>query len=367
MAFASWTGTAGRLIPALAASNVVVSVPNSIDSTGVTDASGALMAFLNTVPDGAAIVFTAGGTYRMDAGLRFSNRHDLTFDGNGATLKSNGDVNETSSLFALWGGNTGITIQNFNLVGNSPTPGVYNPGEEGAHGILVDGGGDVEISGVNVSAVWGDGLYVGSWANVVYFHDSTVRSSGRNGVSIIAGRNVTVERVAFDDSGYSTFDVESNDRSQGAANIRFVDNTAGHWGNIFFAADGVAGSVVNGVTVDGNTVTGGTLAADVTLARRQNIVFTNNVSNVPADGPVLRFAHVDGLTVTGNIQPLRSGPLASIVDSTAVTYSETPGGENTPPGTAPLLPIFLVAVAVATSGFVSWRLARMPRAGRSRQ
>lgn len=368
LALVSWTGIAGHPITTLAASSVTVNVPESIDPTGATDASGALMAFLGTVPDGATIVFRAGSTYRMDAGLKFSDRHDLTFEGNGATLKSNGDVHETSSLFALWGGDTGITIRDFNLVGNSPTPGVYNPGSEGAHGVLVDGGSDIDVSGVTVSAVWGDGFYVGSWAANVSFHDSAVRSNGRNGVSIIAGRDVRVERVAFDNSGYCTFDVESNDPTEGASNVSFVDNVIGHWGNIFFAANGAAGSVVDGVTVDGNTVTGGALAADVTLARRQNIVFTNNVSNVQADGPVLRFAHVDGLTVTGNIQPLRSGSLASILDSTAVTYRGTPAAEESSPGTAPLLPLFVAAVVVvATSGLVSRRMHRTPRAWRGRR
>jgi hypothetical protein len=35
---------------------------------------------------------------------------------------------------------------------------------------------------------------------------------------------------------------------------------------------------------------------------------------------VLMFAHIDGLTVTGNVQPLTSGSLASITDCTGVTY-----------------------------------------------
>jgi len=33
---------------------------------------------------------------------------------------------------------------------------------------------------------------------------------------------------------------------------------------------------------------------------------------------VLNFAHIDGLTVTGNVQPLTSGSLAAISDCTNV-------------------------------------------------
>ena len=130
--------------PSAASQRPTVPVPESIDATGATDASAALTSFLDTVPDGSTIAFRAGAVYLMDRGLKFSDRHDLTFEGNGATLRSNGDTHELSSLFALWGGNTGIAIRDFNLVGNSTTPGVYQAGSEGAHGVLIDGGSDVD-------------------------------------------------------------------------------------------------------------------------------------------------------------------------------------------------------------------------------
>ena len=282
------------------------------------------MSFVNSVPDGSTIVFKAGGVYRMDAALKFAHRHNLTFEGNGATLRANGGTTEAYSLFWLasyGGGNSDITIRDLTLAGNSPTPGSYQSGREGAHGLLVDGGSTIEITGITVRGVWGDCIYVGSAATDVSFHDSTCASNGRNGVSVTSAINLTVERVAFDESGYSTFDIEPNVDDQGASNVRFLDNTAGTWTNSFLSADGAAGSVVNGVTVSGNSVTGASLLTVIDLARRENIVFTNNRSRVPAAGPVLRFAHVDGLTVTGNVQPLNSGVLASITDSTGVTYS----------------------------------------------
>ena len=116
------------------------------------------------------------------------------------------------------------------------------------------------------------------------------------------------------------FNIEANDSSEGASGVRFVNNTAGTWKNSFFSANGAAGSKVSGITVSGNRVTGGTLLTVMTIARRTNIVFTNNRSSVSGYGPILRFAHVDGLTITGNVQPLRSGSQASISDSTKVTY-----------------------------------------------
>jgi len=49
------------------------------------------------------------------------------------------------------------------------------------------------------------------------------------------------------------------------------------------------------------------------------VVFTNNTASLSVTGPALVFSHIDGLTVTGNVQPLKSGVLASITDSTGVT------------------------------------------------
>lgn len=299
-----------------------IAVPASVDATGASDASAALQSWLGSVPDGSTIVFRSGGTYRMDKGLRISaGRRNLTFEGNGATLRSNGDATNASSLFIVSG--TAIKIHNFNLVGNSPTPGSYRSGQEYAYGVQTYGASNVEIADVTISAVYGDGLMVGGWSDTVWFHDSHVVSAGRNGVAILAGRNVTVERVAFDKSGWATFDIEPWEASGGASNIKFLNNTAGTWNGqwgFFFAAAGTAGSVVHDVTVSGNTITGSPLTTYVQEFSRSNIVFTNNTSTVTTAGPVLRFAHIDGLTVTGNVQPLSSGVLASITASTNVTY-----------------------------------------------
>lgn len=151
-----------------------ISVPSTINSTGATDVSAALISFVGSVPDGSTIVFKAGGVYRLNAALKFAHRHNLTFEGNGATLKAGGGTTEASSLFWLGsylGGNTGIVIRNFTLVGNSTTPGVYQGGREGAHGVLVDDGSTIDVSDITVRGVWGDCVYVGGWADAVSFHD----------------------------------------------------------------------------------------------------------------------------------------------------------------------------------------------------
>src|SRR5574343_814223 len=67
-----------------------VAVPASIDATGATNAAAALQTFLASVPDGSGITFPAGGIYRLDRGISLQNRHNLVFEGNGATLRLDG-------------------------------------------------------------------------------------------------------------------------------------------------------------------------------------------------------------------------------------------------------------------------------------
>jgi hypothetical protein len=260
----------------------------------------------------------------MDRGLTFGDRRDLVFEGNGATLRSEGDADcrRDCSLFYLQPGNENITIRGFNLVGNSPTPREYNSDWEHAHGITIVAGRDIEIADVTIRDVGGDGLYLTgiepAWPEAVWFHDSRVISCGRMGVAVVAGRNVTVERIDFERVGYGVFDIEPNDTRQGATDVVFRDSTIGSWGEFFAAANGAPNSLVRDVVVSGNTVEKSSLLTIVITRRRQNIVVTDNVSRTAATGPVFRFAHVDGLTVTGNVQTLTVGPLMHVRDSTNV-------------------------------------------------
>jgi hypothetical protein len=305
-----------------------IRVPADIDATGASDASAALNDFLASVPDRSTIVFKKAGTYLMDRGIFVQGRRNLIFEGNGATLRANPATTDTQSdsIFALWGQNRNIVIRNFHIDGAAEQPGVYVPQErEGFYGVLIQGD-NVEVHDVTIEAIPGDAFQVnvsgdGNWSRDAYIHDSHVLSAGRNGVAIIAGSNVLVERVRFDTIGYSTFDIEPNEDWQGADGVTFRDNVAGTWSNSFLSAEGAPGSRVEGVTVTGNTVTGDSLLTVVALATgRKDVVFTDNVSLVAAEGPVLRFSNIDGLTIFGNEQPLSSGELARITDSTNVVY-----------------------------------------------
>jgi Right handed beta helix region len=282
--------------------------------------SAAIASFLATIHDGSTVVFKAGGTYRVDTGITVAGT-GLVIEGNGATLRSSGAA-AANSLVTLWRAH-GATIRNLHLVGGSPTPGVYSLLGQHAHGIRIYESTDTDISGITIAGVWGHGVLVSDNSSGVHFHDSQVASSGVMGVAVMTGSNVLVEHNTFGTIGYGLFDIEPDFGT--VDGVIFRNNTAGVISQVagkrfFFGANGAVGSIVRNVVVSGNTISGSPLDTYVTIARRTNIVFTNNTSSVAAAGPVLIFAHVDGLTVTGNVQPLKTGSLASITDSTNVVY-----------------------------------------------
>ena len=319
-------------------------MPASIDATGASDVSAALNSFIKSTPDGSTIVFKAGGTYRLDQGLVLANRHNLAFEGNGATLRATSTGTASlGSPFRLNPGNSYITIRNFTLVGSNPnTTTVYNPGQEDQMGVLIYGGTNIEIAHNTISHTWGDGVYIGpnistqASSNSVWVHDNTFSYVGRSGIALTAASNVTVERNSFDKVGLHVFDIEPDYAWEVNTFDTFRNNTVGSYGlstayvGFLFASNGAAGSTVHDVTVTGNTVTGNPhqgydgsprgLNTYVTAARQQNIVFTTNTTTMAAAGPVLYFANVDGVTVTGNRQPLLSGSQAQFSNCTGVVY-----------------------------------------------
>jgi hypothetical protein len=301
-----------------------ITVPASIDASGGSDVSSALMSFIAGVPNGSTIVFRAGGTYRINVALKISGKSNITFNGNGATIKAVGSgSNENYSLFyfvTYGGGNSGIKVRNFNLVGSDPTPGTFSSGQEGQHGILVDGGTNFEIDHNTFSAAFGDGVEVNSGASYVRIHDNTFTSAGRNGLSVIWGNHVEFDHNTLGHMGYMPFDVEPNTSSQPSSFVAIHDNATGYWSNAFFAVDGSqTGAAIHDISVTNNTSTGKSLLTVVTgPGRKQNITFSGNRSTVSSGGPVLQFSRVDGLTVTGNTQSLSSGALVSTSNCTGV-------------------------------------------------
>ena len=321
-----------------------VTVPSSIDSSGGSDVSSALQRFVDGVPNGSTISFRSG-TYRLSRGINLRSRSNLVFDGNGATLRITGaGASAEASAFNLSGGDRAITIREFDLVGNNADAGTadaYDPGADSQMGVLIRGGTDILIEDVTMQRFWGDCMYVGTsgsaWSDGVTFRDSTCSLTGRNGVTIIAGRDVTIERVRFDGIGTAVVDMEPNYGTDGASRVMIRDNTIGTYGHNdrytswVLAAVGADGAVMEDVSLIGNRISGiassgvrgdprGLHVRVDARGPRRDFVVRDNVSTRTVAGPSINFTGVNGVTVTGNTQPLSSGSLARFTSSSNVTY-----------------------------------------------
>ena len=334
-----------RATPTARLTSSAISVPSTIDSTGSTDVSRSLAAFIDRVPDGSTIVFKAGGTYRLGTAIHLTDRHGLVFNGNGATLRMGGCSVEDSAFLLDGKPNTGITIGNFTMIGDNDGAGTataFVAGCESSMGVAIYGAQDIVIANVTISSVHGECVYIDAggdprgttpWSNGITFRDSTCRLNGRMGVAIVAAHHVTVTRVLFDKLAISVFDIEPTRADGGATDVSLTDNTIRDYGAsptytpwvLEGSAYGMTTTIVRDVTLARNRIEGmtrsvntGTSAGLRVKARTENwkdFSIIDNLSTVTGTGPTMYFEHLDGLTVSGNTQPLTRGPLVWFDDT----------------------------------------------------
>lgn len=322
-----------------------VMVPSSIDATGATDVSAALNAFLKRVPDQSTIVFKARGIYQLGAAIHLKDRHDLLLDGNDATLRMAGCDVEDSAFLLDGTPSTRITIRRFTMIGDNRdagTPLAYVAGCESSMGVAIYGARDIIVANVAISSMHGECLYIDAggnprgvtpWADRITFKDSICRLNGRMGVAIVAASHVTVTRNTFDDIAISVFDIEPTRPDGGATYISLTDNHIKDYGLshqwtpwvLEGSAYGMTTTIVHDVTLARNRISGmtrtvhnGTSAGLRVKAVTENwarFSIRDNVSTVTGSGPSMYFQHVDGLTVSGNVQPLTREPLVWFDDA----------------------------------------------------
>jgi hypothetical protein len=325
-----------------------VNVPSTIDATGSTDVTAKLQAVIDKAPNGATIAFPSGGRYKLGTALRVSGRRSLTLDGNGARLDlPTSDLNSPrSSGIQVRDGSTGTTIRDFVLVGSNNAAGTsaaFDTNRQSNHGVAVLSATDTLVERVDIRRAWGDCLYVsrsstGGWSDGVIFRDSTCSLTGRHGVGIIAGSRIRIVDNVFDDLGLFVVDIEPNVSIEGAKDVVIRGNRIGgyaldsDWESWVLAACGPdVGAVIRDVTLTGNTIESSRAGLNSRVnglhvkicgdrGPRANFVVTDNVGLATVAGPAMTFTQVQGVTVTGNSQPLSRGELATFPGSSGVTY-----------------------------------------------
>lgn len=319
------------IAPALA--QAATRVPASVDPSGRSDVTAKLRRFVDSVPDGSTVVFRRGAIYRIDGTLQWRDRRRVTLDGNGATLvaRAHGGPNR-AHVRLVDGGDW--TIRDLRIRGSNRFPGRVDHRYQWQHGFDLRGVDGAKLERVDVSDVLGDAIYVGlstsrpRWSQDVAVVDSTGRRSGRMGISVTAGRRVTIDGGRWSNPALSTFDIEPNGPPGGADRILIKHTTIGA-GSRDTALSITGSGPVSNVTLLDNILIGRPLIvrADQHGERPSNIVVRGNRSTVTFTGPppaAMLFRNVDRVTVAGNRQPLRPGSSLAVVatdGSTAVRLS----------------------------------------------
>jgi hypothetical protein len=313
------------------------------DPTGQADATAGLQALIDGTLDGGVVRLARGGDYRVEGTLVLEDRHDLTIAGNGARIFATTTGDPDRSQIRIVGG-SGLDVRNVEIEGANPQAGVgegaYQRRLESQHGIRLDGVTDAELDRVHVHDTYGDLVYVSRneddrrWTEQVWIHDSTFDHSGRQGIAVVAGRDVVIERNRITETARAGVDLEPNSPSWGADNIHILDNEVGP-GRLLFVAAGGRGPV-NRVIIARNTLRGRQLKFWVIApegTRRQWFWVVDNTSDTTAPAAPLEFTRSDGVIVHGNRQPIEAGEaLVKSVDSCDVAVT----GNDTAPGTRAL-------------------------------
>jgi hypothetical protein len=317
---------------------------SAIDATGATDVTVALQQLIDHTPDGAVVRLEPDGEYRVEGTLLLEERRDLEIDGQGARIFATTTGGEHRAHLRIVGGER-LVVRDLRISGANPHAGLddraYQPHLVGQHGIRLEGATDVELSELHVADTFGDFVYVGRredgrWSEGIWIHGSVLERSGRQGVTVTAGRDVVIERNVIRDTRRATIDLEPNSPSWGAQNIHVLENAIGPGRLLFVAAAGRG--PVDQVVVARNRLQGHILNVIVEPPpgdRRVGFWVVDNTSDAAATRSPMRFTAVDGLVVTGNTQAVtRAGEAAvAVTDACGVTVA----GNDLGPGSVQVL------------------------------
>jgi hypothetical protein len=297
----------------------------AIDATGGSDVTAELQALFDRTPDGGVVRLARDGDYRVEGTIALNDRHDLVIDGNGARIFATTTGAPDRCQIKILGG-SGFEIRNLEIQGANPHAGLderaYNPELEFQAGLTLEGVTDVEVDRVNIHDTYGDHIFIGRRledrrvTERVWIHDSSFARSGRQGIAIIDGRDIVIERNRLTDMPRGTVDLEPAGGLV-VENVHIIDNEVGPGRLLFVPAAG--GGPVNRIVIARNRLHGRPLTVSVEPPegqRRRHFWVVDNVTDRTWDKATLAFTRTDGVIVRGNRQPLTEGsPLVLAMDS----------------------------------------------------
>lgn len=319
---------AGGNLPAqpVVASEDCYRVPRSIPRDGSVNVTRRLQRFLNRVPDGACIRFPYQARYRVEGTLRLRNRVGLTVYGNGSKIFATsvrGDLDPGPKTvwrqhLAIVGGSD-ITVRDLWIDGAARRC-RYRRLWQGEAGVLVKGSANVQLLGLKITQVAGDGLLIGGFhldsgetvpARNVVFSGGRIKCTGRQGIAMTLADGVLIEGSSLMAVARTAFDLEPGVADETVSNVRIVGNRIGNFRNAFIGAAGAG--TVRDVYVGFNVLTRRSMWSKIgtsTLMPRDNFTYEGNNSQVLFDRSGQSLVNLAGATnvrFQNNTQPFPSG------------------------------------------------------------
>lgn len=338
-----------------------VDVPSNIDATGARDVTAELNAFFAGLADGTTVRFARDAHYDVEGILFLSGKRSITIEGQGATIEAKTDGAGVAvprpSYRGQWPRSrahvvvedtSGLTVRDLTVRGPNAS-GAYRPALEAQAAFVIKASSGVTFDRVALRDTYGDGAYIVGSSSAIRLRDCTLDHNGRQGVAVVAGENITVERCAIRNTGRSAVDLEPGFGPAG--NVRVQDNEISDVGNLMLAAGG-GGNGVTDVWFQRNRVHGGrgvSVYAGNDRFLRTGIHVLDNVgdgTSAGLDGALMTFVRFDGVEVRGNTQRVGSGVVpVELVHSCHATVkgndfgagptTPTATGDCTAPGLAP--------------------------------
>jgi hypothetical protein len=340
---------AAALALAPAADAATYNAPDSIPHACGQDATVAIENWLATVPNNNIARFKRNGCYRVEGTIDLVGRL-LVLDGNGSTFRS---LNPMQSwppdgappnwqspdshrvMFSIrqtfWTALQNMTIRSaYDQVAGHPQ---HSPYVQWAHGVEILGAGGF-LTNVHIRNVGGDCVYFGlnnTARGVGNVDGGSCTTTGRNGVSVVAGNNIGVT-MPVDDIGYIGYDVEPDvGGNNGADNVVFQDTTIGQNDLLAFAVLGnapIEDVTFRNITVNSSQGLEVRVTAEAPFAgfRPQRVTIDRITSTAAPTSrpPAMYLTDVDGLTVTNNTVATSGGTMAQVRNSRGVTVHEGP-------------------------------------------
>jgi hypothetical protein len=326
----------------------VVQVPSSIDATGRTDVTQQLTDFLASLQPNTTVEFPADGRYDIEGTVVIRGAKGLTLDFNGAQVFARTDgegVTPPGFLKHLWPRHRAhlfvvesrdITIKEMHFRGSNEHGGTsdeaYVRGLEAQNAIELDRVRGALIEGNDLAFMHGDGVDVARDSSDILIRGNRIRHTGRQGVAVTGGTRITIVGNFFDQIRRSVIDVEPHNDNT-IQTIRILENTVGDAVHEFVAAVGRGGHF-DDLEISRNYLFEHELKIYVKTPRwphprRTNVTITDNVSTDPYGSPkaAIQIFAVDGVTITGNTQPLNPRQSAVFVETSNSCYVHVAGND----------------------------------------